>query len=166
MLRYMKMVQVSQENDKKPIFAERPPFQNSSKPKSRDNMATWQLILYQVTNTEHSSAMHVVIIRLQHIFYCHSCVLLWVRYVSLYRDPRFLNRILLYIKLYILNPRIKIWIIICRPYLFTNLSCVIMSVILMNTLFYKALILQREIWCWSLLGLKGLRTKILHCVDS
>ena len=30
------------------------------------------------------------------------------------------------------------------------------SVILMTTLFYKALILQGEIWCWSLLGLKGL----------
>ena len=32
-----------------------------------------------------------------------------------------------------------------------------MSVILMTTLFYKALVLQGEIWCWSLLGLKGLR---------
>ena len=31
-----------------------------------------------------------------------------------------------------------------------------MSVILMTTLSYKALILQGEIWCWSLLGLKGL----------
>ena len=31
-----------------------------------------------------------------------------------------------------------------------NSSCVIMSVILMTTLFYKALILQGEIWCWSL----------------
>ena len=31
-----------------------------------------------------------------------------------------------------------------------------MSLILMTTLFYKALILQGEIWCWSLLGLKGL----------
>ena len=31
-----------------------------------------------------------------------------------------------------------------------------MSVILMTTLFYKELILQGEIWCWSLLGLKGL----------
>ena len=30
-----------------------------------------------------------------------------------------------------------------------------MSIILMATLFYKALILQGEIWCWSLLGLKG-----------
>ena len=29
-----------------------------------------------------------------------------------------------------------------------------MSVILMTTLLYKALILQGEIWCWSLLGLK------------
>ena len=37
-----------------------------------------------------------------------------------------------------------------------NSSCVIMSVILMTTLVYKALILQGEIWCWSLLGLKGL----------
>ena len=34
--------------------------------------------------------------------------------------------------------------------------CVIMFVILMTTLYYKALILQGEIWCWSLLGLKGL----------
>ena len=39
----------------------------------------------------------------------------------------------------------------------SNSSCVMMSVILMTTLFYKALILQGEIWCWSLLGLKGLR---------
>ena len=31
-----------------------------------------------------------------------------------------------------------------------------MSVILMTTLFYKALILQGENWYWSLLGLKGL----------
>ena len=37
-----------------------------------------------------------------------------------------------------------------------NLSCVIISVILTTILFYKALILQGEIWCWSLLGLKGL----------
>ena len=34
-----------------------------------------------------------------------------------------------------------------------------MSVILMTTLFYKALILQGEIWRWSLLGLKGLKTE-------
>ena len=32
-----------------------------------------------------------------------------------------------------------------------------MSLILLTTLFYKALILQGEIWCWSLLGLKRLR---------
>ena len=32
-----------------------------------------------------------------------------------------------------------------------------MSVILITTLFYKALILQGEISCWSLFGLKGLR---------
>ena len=30
----------------------------------------------------------------------------------------------------------------------------IVSFILMTTLFYEALILQGEIWCWSLLGLK------------
>ena len=36
-----------------------------------------------------------------------------------------------------------------------NSSCVIMFVILITTLFYKALKLQGEIWCWSLLGLKG-----------
>ena len=34
-----------------------------------------------------------------------------------------------------------------------------MFVILMTTLFYKALILKGEIRCWSLLGLKGLKTK-------
>ena len=38
-----------------------------------------------------------------------------------------------------------------------NSSRVIMFVILMTTLFYKALILQGEIWCWSLFGLKGLK---------
>ena len=32
-----------------------------------------------------------------------------------------------------------------------------MSLIRMTTLFYKALILQGEIWCWSLLGVKGLK---------
>ena len=37
-----------------------------------------------------------------------------------------------------------------------------MSVILMTTLFYKALLLQGEIWFWSLLGLKGLK----HINDS
>ena len=41
-----------------------------------------------------------------------------------------------------------------------NSSCVIMFVILITTLFYKALKLQREIWCWSLLGLKGLRVTL------
>ena len=30
-----------------------------------------------------------------------------------------------------------------------NSSCVIMSVILMTTLFYKTLILREEIWCWK-----------------
>ena len=69
-----------------------------------------------------------------------------------------------------LNPKIKIGILICCPYSFTievvgrsswNIkqvqSCVIMFTILMTTLFYKALILQGEIWSWSLLGLKGLK---------
>ena len=32
-----------------------------------------------------------------------------------------------------------------------------MSYILMTSLFYRALILQGEIWCWSLLGFKELR---------
>ena len=36
-----------------------------------------------------------------------------------------------------------------------------MSVILMTTLFYKALILKGEIRCWSLLGLKGL----ISCIE-
>ena len=46
-----------------------------------------------------------------------------------------------------------------------NSSCVIMFVILMTTLFYKALILQGEIWCWSPLGLKGLKGRDVkkHC---
>ena len=38
-----------------------------------------------------------------------------------------------------------------------QIHCVIMCIILMITLFYKALILQEEIWCWSLSGLKGLK---------
>ena len=42
-----------------------------------------------------------------------------------------------------------------------NSSCVIMSVILMTTLFYNALILQGENWCWSLLGPKGLSPQLL-----
>ena len=36
-------------------------------------------------------------------------------------------------------------------------SSVIRSSILMTTVFYKEVILQGEIWHWSLLGLKGLR---------
>ena len=36
-------------------------------------------------------------------------------------------------------------------------SCVIRCSILMTTVFYKEVILQGEIWHWSLLGLKGLR---------
>ena len=38
-------------------------------------------------------------------------------------------------------------------------SCLIMSVILMTTMSYMALILQGEIWCWSLLGLQGVKAK-------
>ena len=34
---------------------------------------------------------------------------------------------------------------------------VIVCIILMTNLFYKALILQGEIWCWSLSGLQGLK---------
>ena len=41
-----------------------------------------------------------------------------------------------------------------------------MSLILMTTLFYKALILQGEIWCWSLLGLKGLKIELYTTVIS
>ena len=41
-----------------------------------------------------------------------------------------------------------------------------MSVILMTTLFYKALILQREIWCWSLLGLKGLIIPGMYKIEN
>ena len=68
-----------------------------------------------------------------------------------------------------LNPKIQNWILICCLYSFhyrssgeklrkyqANSSCVLMSIILMTTLFYKALILQGEIWCWSLLGINGL----------
>ena len=38
--------------------------------------------------------------------------------------------------------------------------CVIRSSILMTTVFYEEVILQGEIWCWSLLGLKGLRNAL------
>ena len=42
-----------------------------------------------------------------------------------------------------------------------------MSLILMTSLFYKALPLQGEIWCWSLLGIKGLNTsKCETCFDQ
>ena len=41
-----------------------------------------------------------------------------------------------------------------------------MSVILMTTLFCKALILQGEIWCWSLLGLKGLTDLTYALINS
>ena len=39
-----------------------------------------------------------------------------------------------------------------------------MSLFLMTILFYKALILQGEIWCWSLLGLKGLNSIVKNSV--
>ena len=63
-----------------------------------------------------------------------------------------------------LNPKVKIWTLFISyrssgekliKYQ-ANASRVIMSVILMTILFYKALISQGEIWYWSLLGLKGL----------
>ena len=41
-----------------------------------------------------------------------------------------------------------------------------MSLILMTTLFYKAVILQGEIWRLSLLGLKGLKANLVHGVFS
>ena len=37
-----------------------------------------------------------------------------------------------------------------------------MSPILMTTVFYKAVILQGEIWCWSVLGRKGLGRWSFH----
>ena len=36
-------------------------------------------------------------------------------------------------------------------------SLIMYSILMPLTLFYKALILQGEIWCWSLLGFKGLK---------
>ena len=80
------------------------------------------------------------------------------------------------------NPKIKIWILMLP--LFTsnrgsgekmiayqaNSFCVIVSIIFSWPLcFTKALILQGEIWCWSLLGFKGLSTCLsqqdihVHC---
>ena len=38
-----------------------------------------------------------------------------------------------------------------------------MSLILMTTVFYKAVILQGEIWYWSLIGLKGLKVEDTNC---
>ena len=76
----------------------------------------------------------------------------------------------------LLDPKIKIWILICCPYSIptevsgekllkyqANSSCVIMSVILMTTLFYISIDIKGEIWCRSLLGLKGLRTDEAKC---
>ena len=42
----------------------------------------------------------------------------------------------------------------------------ILSVILVTTLFYKALIFQGEIWCWSLLGFKGLNVNFFKIWSS
>lgn len=73
-----------------------------------------------------------------------------------------------------LNPKIKIWILFCRPCSFptevvdklikyqVNSFWVIVSVILTTALFNKTLILQREIWCWSLLGFNELKTFYNH----
>ena len=44
-----------------------------------------------------------------------------------------------------------------------NSSCVVMAIILMTTLFYKAL--RGEIWCWSPLVLKGLRARTIVLND-
>ena len=44
----------------------------------------------------------------------------------------------------------------------TNSSSVIMSVILMTILIDKALISLGEIWCWSLLRLKGLKERGIY----
>ena len=78
-----------------------------------------------------------------------------------------------------LNPKIKIWIFLLLPLFISyrsngeklikyqaNSFCMIMSVILITPLLYKALIFQGEIWCWSLLGLKGLRGASFLTVES
>ena len=39
-----------------------------------------------------------------------------------------------------------------------------MYLILMTTVFYKAVIFQGEIWCLSLLGLKGLKSNLVLVV--
>ena len=41
-----------------------------------------------------------------------------------------------------------------------------MSLILMTTVFYKAVILHGEIWRWSLLGLKGLSYTVNSLQDE
>ena len=70
-----------------------------------------------------------------------------------------------------LNPKIKFEFSLFTPIFISSRSsgekllkytsskfilCMSISRILMSCLFYKALILQGEIWCWSLSGLKGL----------
>ena len=70
-----------------------------------------------------------------------------------------------------LNPKIKFEFSLFTPIFISSRSsgekllkytsskfilCMSISIILMSCLFYKALILQGEIWCWSLSGLKGL----------
>ena len=47
-----------------------------------------------------------------------------------------------------------------------NSTFVIISVILMTTLFFKALVLQGEIWCWSLLRLEGLIPYFPHYLPA
>ena len=37
-----------------------------------------------------------------------------------------------------------------------------MASILVTIVFYKALLLQAEIWCWTLLALKGLVPLLMH----
>ena len=41
-----------------------------------------------------------------------------------------------------------------------------MSLILITILFYKAVILQGEIWRWSLLGLKGLKMPMQNIMQT
>ena len=75
-------------------------------------------------------------------------------------------------KIYLLNPSnpvIKIWILICCPYLFPTevgrvfdkiLSKFILSDHVRDS--HDHSVLQGEIWCWSLLGLKGLKVATFY----
>ena len=56
------------------------------------------------------------------------------------------------------NPKNKILLCYHLSSNSSNSLCLIMSLILMTTRFSKALILQREIWYWSLWELEGLQS--------